>query len=225
MNVNFVQQVKRYWKIMLTLVIILNLVFLLVFGISTWFSLPVENLLEDAASLYGFSQFSGFTTVISALILPCGIGAVLLLLLLNGGWVNKKREVISLIFMALISLFLFLDDLFLLHERVFTGMFQVGERTIFLAYLVCFSIFLFIFRQEVLTGPTLFLGIALLMFGFSISLDVLSDKVPLNDVVMESITILEEYAKLGGYLFWTALILVKARTIAQAGLEKERQSI
>ena len=216
MNINFNKQFANFWKIFLVLILLLNIVLLCVFGLSAVYSLPMEDLLEDPASVYGYSQFAGFITFVGVVILATGIGAVILALSFISFKTVEKKEIVAVALLALINLFLILDDLFLLHERIFTGLFQVGERRIFLAYLICFCIFVAIFRKQVLSGPTIFFIIAMLLFGLSLATDILSDKVPLNEAFIDSIKMLEEGCKLGGYLFWTAFIMLKAKDVLQA---------
>ena len=76
MDINFVKQFKHFWKAMLVLIIILNLVFLCTLVISNAFSIPMEYLLEDPASLYGYSQFVGFSTSIGMLVIASCVGVV-----------------------------------------------------------------------------------------------------------------------------------------------------
>ncbi len=217
MNINFIQQFKHLWRVILVLIIVLNLVFLCVFLISSLFSISIEFMLEDTASLYGFNQFSGFTTSIGALILSCGIGAVLLLLFLNQRLIFDRKGLTSMVIMGLITLFLFLDDVFLLHERVITGLLHIGERSIYLIYILSLGAVIY-YRRDLLSEMTVFLVIALLLFGLSVSIDVLIDKGVFDDTLAESAIMLEEYFKLGGYLFWTTFIILKAKMMIIAHL-------
>jgi hypothetical protein len=213
MNINFTQQFKYYGKIILVTILILNSILLVTWGISYSRALPIEYLLEDAASLLGYDQFIGFLTPIGAVVLAAGIGAVLLLAV-----VQKERPMetdhqvlMALYFLASVSLFLALDDLFLLHERVFTGWFHIGERSIYLTYVLVFALLAYINRKGILSGPIVLLIFAMLSFGASLSSDVLTDKVSLSSALTSILKTLEELGKLGGYLFWTAFILMKAR--------------
>jgi hypothetical protein len=213
MNINFARQFKYYGKIILITILVFNVVLLITWGISAWRSLPIEDLLEDPASLLGFDQFIGFLTPIGVVVLAMGIGAVLLLASVkNGDMTAEERRVFNaLVFLAGVSLFLLLDDLFMLHERVFTGLFKIGERSIFMAYGVIFVTLAYIHRNGLLSGPIVFLVFSILLFGASIGSDVLTDKVSLSAGLTSSLKMLEEGGKFGGYLFWTAFILMKAR--------------
>ena len=213
MNINFSKQFKYYGKVILITILVFNTILLITWGISALRGLPVEYLLEDPSSLLGYDQFIGFLTPIGVVVLAIGIGAVLLSASVkNGNLEPEERQVLNaLIFLAGVSLFLLLDDLFLLHERVFTSWFQAGERRIFLAYGLIFLLLAYVYRKGLLSGPIIFLIISMLLFGVSIASDVLTDKVSLSSGLTSSMKMLEEAGKLGGYLFWTAFILMKAR--------------
>lgn len=213
MNINFVKQFKYYGKVILITILVFNVILLITWGISAWRGLPIEYLLEDPSSLLGYDQFIGFLTPIGVVVLAVGIGAVLLLASVKHGDMTAEERLVfrALVFLAGVSLFLILDDLFLLHERVFTGLFQIGERSIFMAYGIIFLVLAFIHRKGLLSGPIIFLIFSVLLFGASIASDVLTDKVSLSAGLTSSLKMLEEGGKLGGYLFWTVFILMKAR--------------
>jgi hypothetical protein len=215
MNINFAKQFKYYGKIILITILVLNTILLITWGISSLRALPIEYLLEDAASLLGYDQFIGFLTPIGVVVLAAGIGAVLLLAVVKKKDINQgdRQIFMALVFLAGVSLFLLIDDLFLMHERVFTGWFQIGERRIFLAYGLIFAILFYVNRKGILSGPIIFLVISFLLFGASMASDLLTDKVSLNATMTNSMKMLEEAAKLGGYLFWTVFILMKARSL------------
>jgi hypothetical protein len=213
MKINFARQFKHYGKVILATILVFNVVLLITWGISALRALPIEYLLEDPASLLGFDQFIGFLTPIGVVFLAFGIGAVLLLAWVKHGdmTAEERRVFNALVFLAGVSLLLLLDDLFLLHERVFTGWFQIGERRIFLTYGIIFIVLAYIHRKGLLSGPVVFWIISILLFGVSLASDVLTDKVSLSTALASSIEMLEEGGKFGGYLFWTAFILMKAR--------------
>ncbi|MDK2979752.1 MAG: hypothetical protein PWQ55_99 [Chloroflexota bacterium] len=213
MNTNFMGQFKEYGRIILITVLIFNVILLVTWGIAAVYALPIEYLLEDPASLLGYNQFIGFLTPIGVVVLAAGIGAVLLAASMNKeGWDETQRRILrSLYFLAAVSLFLLLDDLFLLHERVFTGLFRVGEHTIFLTYVLLFVLFAAIHHKAILNGPTLFLVLAFLLFGVSLASDFVTDKVSFGAATTSTLKMLEEAGKLGGYLFWTAYIMMRAK--------------
>jgi hypothetical protein len=213
MDINFNQQFVKFWRIILILILILNIFLLAVFGLSSLYSLPIMVLLEDPASVYKASQFAGFLTYMGVIVLAAGLGAVILVLSFSPYKKVTKKEFLAVSLLGLISLYLILDDLFLIHERILTGLFHVGERRIFLVYLLCFTGYLAYFRKQIFTGPTIFLFIALLFLGSSLAVDFFTDKVPMKDAIFDTMEMLEEGAKIGGFLFWTAFIILRVKGI------------
>lgn len=212
MQINFVKQFKKYGITILILILLLNLILLAAWGISLAFSIPMDALTEDPASYFGYSQFIGFTTFMGMIILSAGIGAVILLISFQRR-IEAKKAFWAAAGLAVISMFLILDDLFLLHERVFTGLLGVGERSIFAMYLAAFGVFLIFFRQQLIEETMVLLLISGLLFGVSLAADLLTDKVALSAAMLDSMHMLEEGSKLGGYLFWSANIILKTRDL------------
>ena len=220
MRINLSEQFRHFGKVLLYLILAMNIILVFGYAIGFLYSMPMEDLFGDPASLYGFNQFTGFFTFIGVIILASGIGAVVLMLAVYASRPKRKticgkKEITALAILSAVSLFFILDDLFLFHERIFTGLLQVGERRIFLIYILAFAAVLIVFRKEILSGPTMFFLIACLFFAVSIAADVLSDKVSLSFTIEEIIDMLEEGGKLGGYLFWTTFIFLRAKACIQ----------
>lgn len=221
MDINFLQQFRNFRKIIFGLIITLIILLLLVYAVGYVYLLPLDVLLGDPASIYGYNQFTGLITFIGAIILSAGVGAVILALLMVAPLFKRDgksgKALIAVSILALISLFLVLDDLFLLHERVFTGLLHVGERRIFLIYVVLFTAVMYTFRKELLSGPIILFVLAGLLFAGSLGVDFLSDKLPMSDTLADFVMLLEETCKLGGYLFWTAFIFWRSKVLLETG--------
>ena len=216
MNIKLAEQIKQYIKPILFLSLILAAIMLLTWGISKAFSIPLNYLIEDSASVLGASQFIGFSTLIGAGILMLGAGAVILALTFHPAF-GASRESLAVLGLALISLYLALDDCFLLHERVITGIFQVGERSIYLAYLIPFGLFVIIFQEQLFDQKTCLFFCAGAWFALSLAADLLTDKIALSGGLQGTVKIIEESCKMGGYLFWTATVIYKSRNLIRTG--------
>ncbi len=218
MNINLPEQIKQYKKPILILVLIMAAIILLTWGISRTFSIPLSYLIEDSASVLGVNQFIGFSTLVGAGVLMLGAGAALLALtfrMIPGA----RRESLAVLGLGLISLYLAVDDCFLLHERIITGIFQVGERSIYLAYIILFGLFVVIFRKQIFDRTAFLFLCAGAWFALSLAADLLTDKITLSAGLRETVKIIEECFKIGGYLFWTTTIICKSRNLIRA--EKE----
>ena len=105
MNIKLAEQIKQYKKPILFLSLILAAIMLLTWGISKTFSIPLNYLIEDSASVLGASQFIGFSTLIGAGILMLGAGAAILALTFRPAF-GANRESLAILGLALISLYL-----------------------------------------------------------------------------------------------------------------------
>ncbi|MGE4543373.1 MAG: hypothetical protein AB7D06_04585 [Pedobacter sp.] len=76
---------------------------------------------------------------------------------------------------GLITSLLLLDDLFLLHERVFPQIFHWRQRYIFVTYGSMIYIYLMYFRKTILKTNFITLALALGFFFLSIAVDGMSD--------------------------------------------------
>lgn len=223
MRMNFVKQTRHHRKTIGQLLLVLIAILLITWGISRLYALPMKWLMTDPPALFRTNQFIGFTTFIGVIVLSMGIGAIILLIAVRQRFL-KKEEFRAMIGLALITLFLALDDLFMFHERIFTGWLHVGERTIFMIYLLLFLTFLFVNRTQIFNETTILFIISGLFFVISLSADVLSDKVYLPQSIAAIVDIIEEGGKLGGYLFWTAFLIHKSKALLQPEADSESSS-
>jgi hypothetical protein len=96
-----------------------------------------------------------------------------------------------------ITLILMLDDLFLVHEMIFPNYFFIIEEVPFALYGLMVLLWLFRFRQRILTTDFLLLLLAFGFFGLSIGVDVL------EGWLASSLTYLfEDGFKLFGIVTW-----------------------
>ena len=92
------------------------------------------------------------------------------------------------------TLFLAIDDVFLLHETVFPY-FGIPQGVVLGSYVVFVPIYLFIFRRTILETDFLLLALAISLFAISVGLDVFK---PFRNFL----TFFEDGAKLAGIVSW-----------------------
>jgi hypothetical protein len=220
---NFVKQTRHHRKTIGQLLLVLIAILLITWGISCFYALPMNWLMTDPPALFKTNQFIGFTTFIGVIVLSMGMGSVTLLMITRSRSLGKE-EFQVMFGLALITLFLVLDDLLMFHERIFTGWLHVGERTIFIIYLLLFLTFLFVNRTQIFNETAILFIISGLFFVISLSADVLSDKFYLPQSIAATVDIIEEGGKLGGYLFWTAFLIHKSKALLQPEVDSESSS-
>lgn len=104
------------------------------------------------------------------------LGSYLFLLLCNIETRKKPHDVLGfVIFGGFINLILFLDDLFMLHERIFPGYFGVSEKIVFLFYGVLILFYFVTFRKVVMETDFGFASLAIFFFTLSTLIDALPE--------------------------------------------------
>jgi hypothetical protein len=110
-----------------------------------------------------------------------------------------RREVLSLAFLSLFTLYLAADDAFQFHEVVFPGHLGIPQRAVYAAYLLVVGGYLVLARGVILRTEWWLLALALLAFAISIAFDLATDA--------NGLPILgEDGAKLLGIMTWCAYI-------------------
>ena len=101
------------------------------------------------------------------------------------------------------TLFLAIDDVFLLHETVFPY-FGIPQGVVLGSYVVFVPIYLFIFRRTILETDFLLLALAISLFAISVGLDVFK---PFRNFL----TFFEDGAKLAGIVSWAVYFFCVGR--------------
>jgi hypothetical protein len=146
------------------------LVLLLAVGLSTATNTPLESLLFDPARVAGHAPYIGFISNLGAL-LWCGATAVLLLAaavvarLGDHGWAR------FLLFSALVTGMLLVDDFFMLHEKASEIHWRLSEEVIFTFYGAGLVIYLARFGKHILSTEFIPLALAFLFMGLSLLFD------------------------------------------------------
>ena len=104
---------------------------------------------------------------------------------------------------GLISLWMMIDDFFMLHEEVIPNGIGIPEKLVVLASLSWVAFHLIYFRKVILKStPFKLLAIALLLFACSLGVDVLPIKVSYSGTVSNLIFLLEDGSKLMAIATW-----------------------
>jgi hypothetical protein len=101
-----------------------------------------------------------------------------------------------------LSLFLGLDDVFLLHEEVFPRL-GIKEELVHLAYVLITPTLLYRYRKIIYRTEILLLIIAVGTFGLSMVVDQIEEHFPLEGIISWRV-LLEDGTKLAGTVFWLA---------------------
>ncbi|MEM8614175.1 MAG: hypothetical protein AAGF93_19290 [Cyanobacteria bacterium P01_H01_bin.105] len=160
-----------------------------------WQNVPISDLTRDTAAIGQLPFYAGFLSQIgiclwAASAMICFFSATVL-----PNHCASYRQLKRFLFVsASLTLFLGLDDAFLLHETVFPQL-GISSKVIYASYGVFFLSYLFRFYKLILRTDHFLLAIALGFFGMSIAIDML-------ELSGQRAFLFEDGAKFVGILSW-----------------------
>jgi hypothetical protein len=184
-----------------------------------WKGVRIDQLTRDPASITGTRPYIGFLSNIgiffwSATATVCFFGAALM---------TRQRDSLMLKrFLrasGLLTLFLGLDDAFLLHEDLLPQHVGIWEPLIYVGYAAFGLFYLVRFHAVILDTEYLLLMLALFLLGISVSLDVLLDR-DIIDLPSRIAFLVEDGAKFTGIVSW---LVYSARVVNQHLISREPQ--
>ena len=152
------------------LTVIYALFFLLVgfaFMFSIMLQVPIEHFTADPAKIYEAHPLTGFLSNIGVLIWAF-IASVCLFSYVVIIHHEKNTPSNYLLFAGLLTFFLCLDDLFMLHEGIFPWHLRIPQTVVYIIYLILFGSFFLYYLKHILKGEYIILLIALLFLGASV---------------------------------------------------------
>lgn len=151
------------------LAVIYALFFILI-GLAYMFSImlhvPIEHFSADPAMTYQAHPFTGFLSNIGVLIwaFTATICLFSYVVIIHN---EKNTHSNYLLFAGLLTFFLCLDDLFMLHEGIFPWHLRIPQTVVYVIYLILFGSFFLYYFKHIVTGEYIILLIALLFLGAS----------------------------------------------------------
>lgn len=158
---------------------------------------PIWKLAKDPAQVVGFSPYIGMLSnwgvvLWMAAATICLFSAVLLK--------QQKVSDSTFTFIAVsggFSLLLGIDDLFLLHDRLFPKLFGIPETSFYFLYLFAFLVYLISFIRQIIKYEYLLFGAAVLFF-------LLSRRVFVTLPFLDQFMTTGDMLKYSGIVFWLA---------------------
>lgn len=183
----------------------LPLLFLLVLVVASLkLDIPVAVFTRDPASIGSIHPLSGVASHFGVLVLTAS-GAISVF-----SWAilrpqSYRRVSRFLLCSGLLSILLALDDLFMLHEKIYPQFFGVGEKITFLTYGLLVIGGTVKFRKTILETEYSILLVSLIFFGASLIVDGFQDNI--EDVLGQWRILLEDGFKLLGIVGWFGYLL------------------
>lgn len=137
--------------------------------------IPLAMFTRDPADITGTSPFLGVLSHIDIL-LWCATTSICCFSFFIFRKKGSKWTAAFFLVSAIITGWLMLDDLFLLHERIFPRHLHWRQRYIYLSYMVLILGYLAIFRELIFNNNFLLLALSLGFFFLSVSVDCISAK-------------------------------------------------
>jgi len=158
---------------------------------------PIWKLAKDPAEVIGFSPYIGMLSN-WGVVLWMGAAAICLFSAVLLKRQKASRSTFTFIAVSgVFSLLLGMDDLFLLHDRLFPKLFDIPENYFYFLYLLAFLVYLLCFVRQIIKYEYLLFGAALLFFLMSRRVFV---TLPFFDQFMTTGDMLKYF----GIVFWLA---------------------
>lgn len=189
------QQFRTVTPILLIVWLITLLCLLLGIYASTVKDIPLESFTKDPTALMNAPFYMGFFSNVGIMIWS-GAAMINFFVAYQIKDNTKEREnFLFILYSALITLMMTLDDLFQLHEFVFPNYFSTSANAVYLTYMNIFLIYFIYFRKRLLASEFTILALAFFFLGLSTIIDVLPLPIPKD-------TFLEDAIKLFGIVTW-----------------------
>lgn len=168
--------------------------------------ISIMELMRDPSATMEVPFYTGLVSNLGILLWSATAAICLFSSLAMRRSANHPEKTSFFLVIGLLTLALTLDDLFLLHERVFPDYLNISEKLVYIAYGLTSLVCWLKFKQLILKTDFFLLLFAVGFFGFSIVVDRL---LPFS----ESAILIEDGAKLLGIVSWLTYF---TRTCLQA---------
>lgn len=162
-------------KLLLWLYVPAVMILLMVLLLSILTDTPVSLYTRDPADITNSSPLLGVLSNLSVL-LWCATAAICFFAFCVLKHEKDRRVAVFFLISGLITSMLLLDDLFLLHERIFPHYFHWRQRYIYLTYVSIMFAHVLIFRKIIFRKSSILLILAVSFFFLSIVVDGIAAK-------------------------------------------------
>lgn len=161
-----------------------------------WKGIPIGSLTRDPTYILDAPLYTGFLSQAGIFFWSASAAVCMFSAKVLSRYPDSLKIKRFLFVSGLLTLVLGLDDVFLLHDEFFPYL-GVPEIGVYVSYAGFVLLYLVCFYSIILKTEYVVLGMALVFFGASITLDVLHDVLLLSDSVL-----VEDGAKLVGTVSW-----------------------
>lgn len=189
-------QIRKIGSILLICNIIPLLIFIAIWIVGSHYNLDFGLLTRDPAQLFNFNPLIGIISDLGIL-LWCSTASICFFVFAH--LKSRQDRIFSGLFIAsaILTFYLLLDDLFLIHEILGPQYLHIKQNYFYGIYFFIFLGYLVIFFRLILKTEFIMMAMAYLYFGISIVLDYIASKFGI-----EINTLIEDAFKFFGILLW-----------------------
>ena len=142
---------------------------------SYYLNIPISHFTRDPLAITGNHPFLGIISNVGAILWSFSVAICFFSYVLLKTSKESHDVLGFILFGGVISLVLLLDDLFMLHERIYPEYFWVSEKIVFVFYGVLILFYLVKFRRIIIETDFIFILLAVFFFALSILVDLLPE--------------------------------------------------
>ena len=204
---NIITQVRRSAQLLSSTYIVLFGLLFSITMISGYYNIPIASFRRDPTIVLGGPSYIGFISNIGIL-----FWAFTAAICLFSSVIHKQRNNQAtsqfLLYSGLLTLWLLLDDMFMLHDSLLPNHLMIPEKLVYLGYVTIVLVYLVKFRTEILNHEYATLFIAFSFFALSVLADLLLEQQGFE-------FLLEDGLKLFGIVTWFIFFFRTCRVYLQ----------
>jgi len=204
---NIIIQVRRSVRLLSSTYIILFGLLFSITMISGYYNIPISSFTRDPTVVLGGPSYVGFISNIGILFWAF-TAAVCLFSSVIHKHSNSKTTSQFLFYSGLLTMWLLLDDMFMLHDSFLPNHLMIPEKLVYLGYVTIVLVYLVRFSTEILKHEYMTLLIAFSFFALSVLADLLLEQQGIE-------FLFEDGLKLFGIVTWFIFFFRTCRVYLQ----------
>lgn len=198
-RLDIARQLAGSWRMLATISVMSGLTLTLLFNFSP---VPVGYLFREPYSIGHIPSYVGLLSNFGAMLWCCTVGICLFTCAVLRTRGVAARRCSMLLCAAAFSFLLLLDDVLMLHERVFGTLLPNGQLATYVVYGAAVACFCWRFRTNLLRSDYLTLVLSAGLLGASAGLDVLKEVLSIDLFAGALHVVVEDGLKLMGIILW-----------------------
>jgi len=201
-------QIKLNSRLLLLTYIILTGFLFTILMIGRYYNIPIESFIRNPTAVLGGAVYIGFISNIGILFWAFTTAICLFSSMIHKQDKNQASTRQFLFYSGLLTLWLLLDDMFMLHDSIFPYHLMIPEELIYLSYITVVLVYLAKFKTEILAYEYVILSLAFCFFALSVLIDLFIEQ-------QGFVSLIEDGFKLFGITTWFIFFFKTCRVYLQ----------